>query len=111
MHPRNAYASQPDFLDLARRYPPLRQQYVLFYFLIRRQPHDYDWSVFLTHTGPTIDFKSAPAQRSEKMYPLNYRNLCLVSSRRLTEALLYLDFNISLTLPDNRLCPPVRYRF
>ncbi|KAF8438425.1 S-adenosyl-L-methionine dependent methyltransferase [Boletus edulis BED1] len=74
MHPRNVYAHPPDFLGLARRYPPLR-------------PH-----VFLTHIGPTIDFKSATAQR------------------RLTEALLYLDFNISFTLPDNRLCPPVPNR-
>lgn len=37
--------------------------------------------------------------------------MCLVSGRRLTEALLYLDFNISLTLPDNRLCPPVSCPF
>ena len=29
MHPRNAYASPPDFLGLARSYPPLRPQYVL----------------------------------------------------------------------------------
>ena len=36
--------------------------------------------------------------------------MCLVSERRLTEALLYLDFNISLILPENRLCPPVSYR-
>jgi len=48
--------------------------------------------VFLTHTGPTIDFKSVPAQR------------------RLTEALLFLDLNVSLALPDDRLCPPVPNR-
>ncbi|KAF9228174.1 hypothetical protein BS17DRAFT_692951 [Gyrodon lividus] len=71
MHPRNTYRHPPDFLALARRYPPLRSH------------------VFLTHTGPSIDFKSQLAQR------------------RLTEALLYLDFNINLILPDNRLCPPV----
>ncbi|KIK82447.1 hypothetical protein PAXRUDRAFT_832200 [Paxillus rubicundulus Ve08.2h10] len=74
MHPRNVYNHPPDFLGLARRYPPLRSH------------------VFLTHTGPTIDFKSQVAQR------------------RLTEALLHLDFNINLTLPDNRLCPPVPNR-
>ncbi|KAJ7461731.1 S-adenosyl-L-methionine dependent methyltransferase [Mycena galericulata] len=30
-----------------------------------------------------------------------------VSQRRLTEALLHRDFDISLNLPENRLCPPV----
>ncbi|KAJ7118659.1 S-adenosyl-L-methionine dependent methyltransferase [Mycena crocata] len=30
-----------------------------------------------------------------------------ISQRRLTEALLYRDFDISLDLPINRLCPPV----
>ncbi|KAI6047451.1 hypothetical protein EDC04DRAFT_2864518 [Pisolithus marmoratus] len=70
MHSRNIYASPPDFVALARRYPPLR-------------PH-----VFLTHAGPSIDFKNPSAQR------------------RLTEALLRVDFDISLDVPDNRLCPP-----
>ncbi|KAF9239475.1 hypothetical protein BU15DRAFT_88026 [Melanogaster broomeanus] len=70
MHPRNTYSRPPNFLELARRYPPLRSH------------------VFLTHTGPTIDFKSQLAQR------------------RLTETLLHLDFNIDLTLPETRLCPP-----
>ncbi|KIJ61690.1 hypothetical protein HYDPIDRAFT_115472 [Hydnomerulius pinastri MD-312] len=74
MHPRNPYVRPPDFLGLARQYPPLR-------------PH-----VFLTHTGPSIDFKSQSAQR------------------RLTEALLHLDFSISLILPEHRLCPPVPNR-
>ncbi|KAH7882085.1 hypothetical protein F5I97DRAFT_1911874 [Phlebopus sp. FC_14] len=74
MHPRNIYTRPPDFVQLARRYPPLREH------------------VFLTHTGPSIDFKS------------------LVAQRRLTEALLYLDFHITLTLPDDRLCPPVPNR-
>ncbi|KAI6163070.1 S-adenosyl-L-methionine dependent methyltransferase [Pisolithus thermaeus] len=71
MHPRNIYARPPDFVALARLYPPLR-------------PY-----VFLTHTGPSIDFKNPVAQR------------------HLTEALLHIDFDISLSLPDNRLCPPV----
>ncbi|KAI6130389.1 hypothetical protein EDD16DRAFT_1689728 [Pisolithus croceorrhizus] len=71
MHPRNIYARPPDFVALARLYPPLR-------------PY-----VFLTHTGPSIDFKNPIAQR------------------HLTEALLHIDFDISLSLPDNRLCPPV----
>ena len=31
MHPRNAYASPPDFLGLARSYPTLRPQYVLVF--------------------------------------------------------------------------------
>lgn len=74
MHPRNIYALPPDFVALARRYPPLRQY------------------VFLTHTGPSIDFKNPIAQR------------------RLTDALLHVDFDISLSLPDNRLCPPVPNR-
>ncbi|KAI6035112.1 S-adenosyl-L-methionine dependent methyltransferase [Pisolithus orientalis] len=73
MHPRNIYAASPDFVALARSYPPLR-------------PY-----VFLTHTGPSIDFKNPIAQR------------------RLTEALLRIDFDISLSLPENRLCPPVIY--
>ncbi|KAG6336526.1 hypothetical protein ID866_2548, partial [Astraeus odoratus] len=33
------------------------------------------------------------------------------NERRLTEALLYVDFEISLSLPDNRLCPPVSTEF
>ncbi|KZT09695.1 S-adenosyl-L-methionine dependent methyltransferase [Laetiporus sulphureus 93-53] len=45
-----------------------------------------------TAAGVTIDFKNDAAQR------------------RLTEALLHRDFNISLTLPDDRLCPPVPNR-
>ncbi|KAA1477616.1 S-adenosyl-L-methionine dependent methyltransferase [Dentipellis sp. KUC8613] len=39
--------------------------------------------------GPTIDFNDEQAQR------------------RLTEALLHRDFQLSVTIPDNRLCPPV----
>ncbi|KAI6105839.1 hypothetical protein F5141DRAFT_151927 [Pisolithus sp. B1] len=74
MHPRNIYARPPDFVALARLYPPLR-------------PY-----VFLTHTGPSIDFKNPIAQR------------------HLTEALLHIDFDISLSLPDNRLCPPIPNR-
>lgn len=74
MHPRNIYAASPDFVALARSYPPLR-------------PY-----VFLTHTGPSIDFKNPIAQR------------------RLTEALLRIDFDISLSLPENRLCPPIPNR-
>ncbi|KAI0064153.1 hypothetical protein BV25DRAFT_1853471 [Artomyces pyxidatus] len=41
--------------------------------------------------GNTIDFKDDAAQR------------------RLTEALLHRDFDISLSIPNNRLCPPVGY--
>jgi hypothetical protein len=37
MHPRNVYARAPDFLGLARRYPPLRPQYVLT-FRTRNNP-------------------------------------------------------------------------
>ncbi|KAG1750352.1 S-adenosyl-L-methionine dependent methyltransferase [Suillus paluster] len=49
--------------------------------------------VFINHTGSsTINFKSLPAQR------------------RLTEALFHLDYGLSLTLPDDRLCPPVPNR-
>ncbi|KIJ18076.1 hypothetical protein PAXINDRAFT_110517 [Paxillus involutus ATCC 200175] len=73
MHPRNAYNHPPDFLGLARRYPPLRSQYVL--------------TSDCPDAGHNLDFR-----------------------RRLTEALLHLDFNINLTLPDNRLCPPVPNR-
>ncbi|KAG1859714.1 S-adenosyl-L-methionine dependent methyltransferase [Suillus subluteus] len=47
-------------------------------------------NVFINHTGSsTINFKSLPAQK------------------RLTEALFRLDYGLSLTLPDDRLCPPV----
>ncbi|KAG1816718.1 S-adenosyl-L-methionine dependent methyltransferase [Suillus subaureus] len=49
--------------------------------------------VFINHTGSsTINFKSLPAQK------------CL------TEALFRLDYGLSLTLPDDRLCPPVPNR-
>ncbi|OJA13960.1 hypothetical protein AZE42_03613 [Rhizopogon vesiculosus] len=48
------------------------------------------FSVFINHTGSSaINFKSLPAQR------------------RLTEALCHRDYGLSLTLPDDRLCPPV----
>ncbi|KAJ8591203.1 S-adenosyl-L-methionine dependent methyltransferase [Rhizopogon salebrosus TDB-379] len=49
--------------------------------------------VFINHTGSsTINFKSLPAQR------------------RLTEALCHRDYGLSLTLPDDRLCPPIPNR-
>ncbi|OAX37931.1 S-adenosyl-L-methionine dependent methyltransferase [Rhizopogon vinicolor AM-OR11-026] len=49
--------------------------------------------VFINHTGSSaINFKSLPAQR------------------RLTEALCHRDYGLSLTLPDDRLCPPVPNR-
>ncbi|KAG1835414.1 S-adenosyl-L-methionine dependent methyltransferase [Suillus subalutaceus] len=49
--------------------------------------------VFINHTGSsTINFKSLAAQK------------------RLTEALFRLDYGLSLTLPDDRLCPPVPNR-
>lgn len=49
--------------------------------------------VFINHTGSsTINFRNLPAQK------------------RLTEALFRLDYGLSLTLPDDRLCPPVPNR-
>ncbi|KAH7881719.1 ribosomal RNA large subunit methyltransferase F-like protein, partial [Phlebopus sp. FC_14] len=73
MHPRNIYTRPPDFVQLARRYPPLREQYV-------------------------------SKSRSRESDALTLGNAI---QRRLTEALLYLDFHITLTLPDDRLCPPI----
>ncbi|KAF9505776.1 hypothetical protein BS47DRAFT_1334215 [Hydnum rufescens UP504] len=50
--------------------------------------------VFLNATGkPSINFKDIDAQR------------------RLTEALLYRDFGLSLALPDGRLCPTRRLNY
>ncbi|TFK66978.1 hypothetical protein BDN72DRAFT_799475 [Pluteus cervinus] len=82
MHSRNPYQTPPDFEVLAAVYPPLK-------------PH-------LKYTGrkltldqmnkTTIDYNDQEAQR------------------RLAEALLRYTFKLHLTLPPNRLCPPIPNR-
>ncbi|KAH9068077.1 S-adenosyl-L-methionine dependent methyltransferase [Lactarius deliciosus] len=80
MHERNQYKTPPDFESLAHAYPPLQPQSVLH---VIRAPED---------GSPTIDFHDETAQR------------------RLTQALLFRDFDIQLEIPDDRLCPPVPNR-
>ncbi|KAF8263124.1 hypothetical protein EI94DRAFT_1773028 [Lactarius quietus] len=97
MHERNLYKTPPDFESLAHAYPALRPQSVLLFHSqvshlpyagcslrsIIRAPED---------GSPTIDFHDENAQR------------------RLTQALMFRDFDIQLEIPDDKLCPPVPNR-
>lgn len=55
----------------------------------------------------TLNFKDAEAQRFFRSF-MKYTSKILNFHRRLTEALLRREFGLSLSLPGDRLCPPVR---
>ncbi|KAJ7918461.1 S-adenosyl-L-methionine dependent methyltransferase [Mycena leptocephala] len=89
MHPQNPYRIPPDFGQLAEAYPPLEP-------------------CIISQSGKfSIDFKNESSQRCGSP---NENRLQFIVGRRLTEALLHRDFDISLNLPMNRLCPPVPNR-
>ncbi|CCM00501.1 uncharacterized protein FIBRA_02535 [Fibroporia radiculosa] len=98
MHPRNPYQNPPDFQQLADAYPPLKPYLVYSYH------------------GVTIDFMDESAQRSDSsqmgcrvlIYPPY--SIIETQNRRLTEALLYRDFQVTINIPEDRICPPVPNR-
>lgn len=93
MHPRNIYRKPPDFTDLAKNYPEFAAvvQKVSTYVFPKKSKLIF--VVLQNLSGhPKIDFKDPKAVKA------------------LTKCLLKKDFNLDVTLPDDKLIPTLSLR-